>query len=515
MHFKPLSALLTMPGFKGHFWMLTTNDPLLEQRVDDKIAFWVEQPEQPPNVGWHRQCYIELNNRVGEKGAGIAIGIPQVKKGEKQVNGFFYRVEPRNGTKEQAMAYCSSTWYCHACNVGDHWDMREADDVICWEYSSKDPAQQPMTKYPNSAWVHHEGCVYALEHKRAGQPAFKLKGKVGNTTWMGKPRVEGTGFVCGEGTGQGQHEVQKKILADIKAGCGRRVIYERYMEYLASHHSWFDKIYVLFAPIRAFMPDVYWVHGGAGDGKSRAAKAVFASSCYCKPPDSKWFDGYDQQEVLILQELRKSTFTFSYLLDLIDRYEFRVEVKNSYVPMNSKVIIITCSKTHSELWAEIAGEANENLYQLTRRIKREFKVTKDNKAEQQELVEEMRDSVERLSDPANWDTEDIFGTWHGPGTDRPEMAKIPKASDKKLATYDDRGVKRDYNGVPKVPTTKPNMTMLGDPLLLPPPPSKPLTIGTIVCADPEEAEAMTYEEYRQMKYCEVPAGPRPPGLREE
>ena len=99
------------------------------------------------------------------------------------------------------------------------------------------------------------------------------------------------------------------------------------------------------------------------------ARAALAKSCERKPPDSKWFDGYDGQEVLILNDLRKSTFTFSYLLDLLDRYEFRVEVKNGYAPMLAKVIVVTCSKSHAELWAELGGTTNENLGQLTRRFR--------------------------------------------------------------------------------------------------------------------------------------------------
>ena len=431
-----------MPGFKGQYWMLTTNDPMLEQKLHQDIAFWVEQPEQPPNVGWHRQCYVELHKRVGEKGAGVAIGIPQVKKGEQQPNGCFYRVEPRNGEKEHAIAYCSSTWYCHECNVGDHWEIRDAA-VIEWPYMSKDPnIEEPMTKYGASPWECHRGCVMT-RGPNEGKAAFKMKGKVGPCTWVGHPITEGRGKTGGSGTGQGQADQQEAILADIKAGYGRRAIYEKYSGYLARYHGWFDKAYILFAPVRTFMPDIYWLWGRTGCGKSRMAQAVYSASCYPKPPDSKWFDGYDQHEVLILQELRKSTFTYSYLLDLTDRYEFRVEAKGTYVPMTAKVIIVTCSKPHAELWAELAGEVNENLDQLTRRIKCEFNVTHDNKPAQQKVVQQMRQSVIKLRNPANWDTEDLFGTWDG-GDELPEMPELPQAP-----MVDERPAKRPRTSSPE------------------------------------------------------------------
>ena len=85
---------------------------------------------------------------------------------------------------------------------------------------------------------------------------------------------------------------------------------------------------------------------------------MLGGSCFCKPSGAEWFDGYDGREVLILDDLRKSTFTFSYLLDVLDRYEFGVEVKGGYVPMLAKVMIITCNQSHEDSWGT-AGRRRE------------------------------------------------------------------------------------------------------------------------------------------------------------
>ena len=190
------------------------------------------------------------------------------------------------------------------------------------------------------------------------------------------------------------------------------------------------------------MPDVYWLWGDAGADKSRMARAVLATNTYCKPPDSKWFDGYDGQEVLILNELRKSTFTYSYLLDMLDRYEFRVEVKGGDVPLLAKVIIITCSKAHATLWAELGGTANENLQQLTRRIRQEMHVSSASLSDKKRMVDTMRQSVLRLRDKSNHDAEDVYGQWDGeaapetlvPGLDDVDTTEPPPA--KKARTLD-------------------------------------------------------------------------------
>jgi hypothetical protein len=81
-------------------------------------------------------------------------------------------------------------------------------------------------------------------------------------------------------------------------------------------------------------------------------------------------------------------------------------------PFLAKVIIVTCSRSHDVLWAELGGTENENLRQLTRRIDKELHVTKDNVEEQKLVVETMRAAMTRLCDPANWDGPDpIFGQW--------------------------------------------------------------------------------------------------------
>ena len=84
--------------------------------------------------------------------------------------------------------------------------------------------------------------------------------------------------------------------------------------------------------------------------------------------------------------------------------------------MFAKVVIITCSKSHSELWAELDGTSNENLWQLTRRLHEEIEIIHDNVEEQKQLVIRMREAVARMRDPANWDREELFGEWDGAGS---------------------------------------------------------------------------------------------------
>jgi hypothetical protein len=393
---EPVSVYFcTMPGKQYQAWMVTTNDPNWELKVGADVQFFAWQPEEPPGVGWHRQCYVEFVKRLGGKGVSVALGQPALKKGEKTE--YFYRNEPRNGSQESALAYCTSEKYCHDCHQGDHNGMTMTYD---WSYT-----------FDESEHTEHA--------------TFKIKGRVGQTVVEGTP-MTGRG---GKRSGAGQGDQQQKLLADIKAGKGRKYIFEEYVTYCERYHAWVDKAFTLFAPVRKWAPAVYWIWGACGTDKSRLARALCVSDCYCKPPDSRWFDGYDGQSVLILNDLRKSTFTYSYLLDLLDRYEFRVEVKGGYTPMLAKVVVITCSKSHATLWRELGGAENECLGQLTRRITEEFELPADDDAKRR-LLHRMRRSMARLKDEESWDEEAKYGDWDG-------EEPVPAPPMKKLKVSDD------------------------------------------------------------------------------
>ena len=392
---------MTMVNGRGAHWMWTTNDPDVKPVINDLVRYVQEQPEHSTGSGWHRQGYVEFSKRLNSGAAREALGFPTKKMGTK--SGKLYRLQRREGTQAQAMMYCSSTWYCcgEKCRVGDATELR--DRFLVFGGTRLREAGSCFTQDAElsgtSEWKDHSEC-----------PEFTVKGKVGSVVCVGIPVPQGRGGRPGH---VGQGDVHEKILADIEAGLGRKHIFRTYAPYCQKYYAWVERQLTQFAPVRRWMPHVYWLWGAAGSDKSRMARSVLDCSCFCKAPDTTWFDGYDMQEVLIINDLRQSTFTFSYLLDMLDRYECRVEVKGGYTPLLAKVVIITCSKSHHDLWAQVGGAANENLQQLTRRIKKEFNVGKATDYQKDCCVQEMRESIVFLRDRANWDVEVRYGQWDG------------------------------------------------------------------------------------------------------
>jgi hypothetical protein len=114
---------------------------------------------------------------------------------------------------------------------------------------------------------------------------------------------------------------------------------------------------------RTEMPIVEWIYGPTGAGKTAYARGL-SSSRYIKD-HTQWWDGYDQQEVIIIDDF-DGRWPFRDLLRLLDRYEYQGQIKGGYVKINSKFIIITCDRSMEDLYFSKCSD--HELSQLRRRI---------------------------------------------------------------------------------------------------------------------------------------------------
>ena len=127
---------------------------------------------------------------------------------------------------------------------------------------------------------------------------------------------------------------------------------------------------------RNFKPEVIWIYGESGSGKS--LKASKEKDAYWKDK-SKWWDGYDKHNTIIIDDFRSSDMKFDYLLRLLDRYPMRVQVKGSSRQMLSKKIIITSIFSPKEIYEHYLQHNNqrEPINQLLRRIDKIIELEQD------------------------------------------------------------------------------------------------------------------------------------------
>jgi len=166
---------------------------------------------------------------------------------------------------------------------------------------------------------------------------------------------------------QGKRTDIDAVVETIKAGAKVRRVADDHGAEFIKFHKGIERLIALQTQPRDFKTEVIWYYGPTGTGKSKLAFeiALAAESYYVKDPLNKWWDGYEQQDVVIVDDYRRDFSTFAGLLRLFDRYPMTIEAKGSTTQFNSKKIIITTPKSPSDTWE---GRTEEELGQLLRRI---------------------------------------------------------------------------------------------------------------------------------------------------
>lgn len=140
-------------------------------------------------------------------------------------------------------------------------------------------------------------------------------------------------------------------------------IAEKYLQYKEEPRDW--------------ETEVIWLYGAPGIGKSRKAREILQekgydkSQIYTKNTGTKWFGRYDAHEAVILDDFRPGWWELTFMLGLLDRYEFVVEAKGSERQFKPKVIIVTSVKDPVTMYNRLQEKCgDEPIEQLTRRIHR-------------------------------------------------------------------------------------------------------------------------------------------------
>jgi len=160
-----------------------------------------------------------------------------------------------------------------------------------------------------------------------------------------EPRLAGP-FIRGEPPAQGLRSDLLAVKAAVDSGATDLKLWTDYFGTMARYSRAIHEYRRVMSSPRDFLTtcSVFW--GPTGTGKSRKARELYPQA-YWKPRNS-WFDGYSDQETVILDDFY-GWLPWDLLLRMIDRYPLLVDIKGGMVNFRPKHIVITSNK-HPRDW---------------------------------------------------------------------------------------------------------------------------------------------------------------------
>lgn len=228
-------------------------------------------------------------------------------------------------------------------------------------------------------WTFHRARTMVFAEYMPGACIAAARGTAAqNKAYCTKPesRVPGTEPVeIGDPVGdEGEsHQAGKaldRVFADIRAGASMIDVIEKYgFGMFVRHERALKSAMCTWGAKRNAQPEIVLLIGPSGSGKSRYVERVYPDRyrmTFGNGGNSAWFDGYNGESVIELSEFR-GQLQLSFMLDLLDRYQLKVQTKGGTVQCVASTIVITSNDEPSEWYPALEGRS-EKMRPLLRRI---------------------------------------------------------------------------------------------------------------------------------------------------
>ncbi|AHH31475.1 replication-associated protein [Dragonfly larvae associated circular virus-6] len=163
-------------------------------------------------------------------------------------------------------------------------------------------------------------------------------------------KKEGDWWEQGEPPMMGARSDLAEVALMVRNGASLEQVAEENPEVYVRYSRGLQALQTKVMKHRTERPNVTWIWGSTGVGKTRYAVEL-CDSFYMKD-GTKWWDGYEQQKWIILDDFHwdGKVESFREFLRMIDRYKYQGETKGGHVKINSPQIVITCEHAPDKFW---------------------------------------------------------------------------------------------------------------------------------------------------------------------
>ena len=159
--------------------------------------------------------------------------------------------------------------------------------------------------------------------------------------------------------GAGHRTDIETVLDALKEGKTEETIIDEYPVEWGRHYRMIERYRMIKAPRRSFKTAFHVHIGDSGTGKTRRVQEL-APDGYWKSP-GRWYDGYDGERDIILDEIDKQEIPLGELLRMVDRYPMRLPVKGGHVGCCPRAIYATSNAPVEEWYPRMREGEREAL----------------------------------------------------------------------------------------------------------------------------------------------------------
>jgi len=279
----------------------------------------------------------------------------------------------RNGTRYSRICFTINNWTEEEYTALTEYAAR------CWKWCiiGKETAPDTGTPHLQGAAVFGKQIAATTLCKLPGLSRAHIE-PMGGTPEQSRAYCseDGDFWECGSLPEPGKRNDLQDAVDKIRQGHSlKKLVEEGHGATVAKYYKGLTVVRSLAAPQRTSAsppPKVIWLFGPTDVGKTHTALVIsekyFGGDYWISNRNGNWFDGYDGQQVAIIDDFRYNWAPYATMLRLLDKYPYREEFKGGFVNWTPTVIFITCPFDPEECYNDMQNFNKDNFKQLERRI---------------------------------------------------------------------------------------------------------------------------------------------------